>query len=112
MNRTRLRAAAEHLKDEDGQDRARTGTGHVVGGLYRCRESGRTYEVVDRATMWVLAPDQAILKRWSGGETYVTDAPVGSDALVGRRSASGVDGHRRHHVVEALHLDPDCLAAF
>lgn len=114
MRRTRVEVAAEHrLASDDGSDGPlRAATGHLIGGRYLSAEAGRTYEVLGRATMWALAPDRAILKRWECGTTCVSDAEVGIDQLIGPISGRRADGDGTHDVVEALHLHTDLAAAF
>ena len=45
---------------------------HVVGGVYFSPEHAMTYEVLGPATVWELAPDDAIRVRWSNGNVTTT----------------------------------------
>jgi hypothetical protein len=55
----------------------------VIGAEYLSTDHAMTYVVLDRATLWELAPLGAIRVRWANGNETVTDAPLGADVLVG-----------------------------
>jgi hypothetical protein len=48
------------------------GSDHVVGGVYFSPAHDMTYEVLGPATVWELAPDDAIRVRWSNGNVTTT----------------------------------------
>jgi hypothetical protein len=56
-------------------------TGHVIGWTYYSSEHRMTYEVLDRATLWVLAPHGAVRVRWANGNETVMTRPADLDRV-------------------------------
>jgi hypothetical protein len=87
-----------------------TATGHTVGARYRSAAHAMTYQVLGAATLWELAPGEAVRLRWSNGNETVTAQPVAGDVVVcvagpdeeaaarTRRRPGNFYGRRRHTV--------------
>lgn len=73
----------------DSVTRPRAATGHVVGTSYLSAEAGQVYTVEATATLWELAPDEAVAVVWANGNRTVSDSPRGADPVVCARCASG-----------------------
>jgi len=71
-------------------------TGHLVGAWYVSVEHGRMYRVEDTCTLWELAPEAGVRRRWADGNVTLSDAPRGEDRLVcdacGERRRNGDGG--------------------
>jgi hypothetical protein len=61
-------------------------TGHVIGWTYYSPEHRMTYEVLDRATLWDLAPDAAVRVRWANGNEMVLTRPAAVDQVTATAS--------------------------
>ena len=74
----------------DAVTRPLAATGHVVGRTYVSADAGQVYTVEATATLWELAPGEAVVVLWSNGNRTVSDSPKGADvAICGRcRSAA------------------------
>jgi hypothetical protein len=59
-----------------------TATGHVIGWTYHSQEHGMSYVVVERATIWDLAPEAAARVRWANGNETVTTRAADDDRVV------------------------------
>jgi hypothetical protein len=59
-----------------------TATGHVVGACYFNTRYDMAYAVLGAATLWELAPGEAVRLRWSNGEETLTGMPVGPDEMI------------------------------
>lgn len=68
--------------------RSMAATGHAVGTSYVSAEAGQVYTVEATATLWELAPDEAVVVVWSNGNRSVTDNPRGADLEVCSRCQS------------------------
>lgn len=73
----------------DSVTRSMAATGHAVGTSYVSAETGQVYTVEAMATLWELAPDEAVVVVWSNGNRTITDHPRGADVEVCSRCQSG-----------------------
>jgi hypothetical protein len=72
----------------ESRHRLVTATGHVVGAAYFSAEHQMTYVVLGPATLWELAPGQAVRLRWANGNETVTPVPPGKDVPVRIRAGA------------------------
>ena len=57
-------------------------TGHLVGAWYASVEHEHLYRVEDTCTLWELAPEAGVRRRWANGNITMSDLPRGEDRLV------------------------------
>ena len=68
-----------------------TGTGHLTGDSYRSQTHGMRYRVEEPATVWELAPDAAVVRRWENANVTVSSEPRAADEALCDRCAEDDD---------------------